>query len=48
MFGRNFNPAYLFLACDIEFDEQHSSSEDDTAVELNENEDTYLPPVNPN
>ena len=48
MFGRDFNPANLFRASNIEFDEQHSSSEDGTIVELEVNEDIYDPPVNSN
>ena len=49
MFGRDFNPAYLFRASNLEFDEQHSSSEDGTiVVELEVNEDTYDLPMNSN
>ena len=43
MFGRDFNPAYLFRANNIEFEEVHSS---DISDESAKNESNYDPLIN--
>ena len=46
MFGRDFNPAYLFRANNIEFEEEPTN--DDISIESDTNESNYDPPVNSN
>ena len=46
MFGRDFNPAYLFRARNSEFEEDHTT--DNVAVESDTNENVYDPPVDSN
>ena len=47
MFGRDFNPAYLFRASNIEV-EECSSSEDEAILESETYESIYDPPINAN
>ena len=46
MFGRDFNPAYLFRANNIEFEEEPTN--DDISIESDTNESNYDPLVNSN
>ena len=47
MFGRDFNPAYLFQACNVEVEESgDSNSEDETVIEPETHEGIYDPPMN--